>query len=118
MHIPCKTFFTVFIFGVFAGPCASHSPAAEKVDFAHDVVPILKKHCVECHGGEKAEGGFSLNTRELILDAEAAAPGRADASRLIELLQSTDPKEQMPPKDRPRLAMKDIETLRRWIDEG
>ena len=118
MHTPRTTCLPSLILGLLASPFVLHSAAAEKVDFAHDVVPILKKHCVECHGGEKAEGGFSLNTRELILDAEAAAPGRADASRLIELLVSADPEEQMPPKDRPRLAMKDIETLRRWIDEG
>ena len=54
------------------------------VDFAHEVVPILKTHCVACHGGKEAKGGFSLNSRELILDAEAATPGNADESWLIE----------------------------------
>ncbi len=27
--------------------------ADTKVDFAHDVVPILRKHCTQCHGAAK-----------------------------------------------------------------
>ena len=88
------------------------------IDFAHDVVPILKKHCVECHGGEEAEGGFSLNTRALLLDAEAATPGKPEESSLIERILSADPDEQMPPKDRPRVAEKEIALLKQWIAAG
>lgn len=88
------------------------------VDFAHQVVPILTRHCVKCHGGEEAEGGFSLNTRELVLDGEAVVVGNAGASRLLELVLSKDPEEQMPPKDRPRLSGKEIATLRNWINDG
>ena len=89
-----------------------------KIDFAHDVVPILKERCSECHAGEESKGGFSINTRALILDAEAATPGKAGESRLIELITSSDPEDQMPPKDRPRLAGEEISVLRRWINEG
>ncbi len=97
---------------------ADTPPAGDKVDFAHDVAPILKEHCVACHGGKESEGGFSLNTRELVLDAEAAAPGKAAKSRMIELISSRDPKQQMPPKDRPRLSAKEVLMLRAWIDQG
>ncbi|MCA9078138.1 MAG: DUF1549 domain-containing protein [Planctomycetaceae bacterium] len=90
---------------------------AAEVDFVHDVVPILRKHCVECHGGAKAEGGLSLNSRGLLLEADVIATGKADASRLIELVKSNDPEEQMPPKDRDRLTEKEIDTLSLWINE-
>jgi len=93
-------------------------PAHAEIDFAHDVVPILKSHCVECHGGEKAEGGFSLNSRELILDAEAVVPGSAEESELIERIISADSELQMPPADQPRLKKPEIEVLRAWIDQG
>lgn len=88
------------------------------VDFAHQAMPVLKKHCVKCHGGEKAEGGFSLNTRELVLDGEAVVVGNAAMSRLMELVLSDDPKDQMPPKDQPRLNAKEVSVLRKWIDQG
>lgn len=87
-------------------------------DFVHKVAPILKKHCVECHGGEESKGGFSLNTRELILDAEAATPGQPDDSLIVELIQSDDDEHQMPPKDRPRLSAKEVQTLVAWIKGG
>lgn len=91
---------------------------AKGVDFAHDVVPVLQKHCAECHGGEHSKGGFSINTRELILDAAAVEVGKAEKSRIIELISSTDPESQMPPKDRPRLSKKEQATLAAWINQG
>ena len=101
--------------------CGRAARAAEEVgavDFAHEVVPILKTHCIECHGGEEAEGGLSVNSRALLLEAEVATPGAADQSRLIELVSSSDPEEQMPPHDHPRLTRAEIEVLRNWIDQG
>ena len=89
-----------------------------KVDFSHDIVPILRKHCVECHGGAKSEGGFSLNTRRLLLESESVAAGAAAQSRLIELVESKDDSEQMPPKDRNRLSTSEVAALRKWIDTG
>ena len=90
----------------------------QQVDFAHDVAPVLKKHCVACHGGKESKGGFSLNTRELLLDADAATPGKSAESRMIELVLSQDEDEQMPPPDRPRLSPQEVKVLRGWIDEG
>ena len=53
------------------------------LDFAHQIAPILKRHCVECHGGENAKGGFSLNTRELFLEDDMAVPGKPDESHFL-----------------------------------
>ncbi|MCA9113220.1 MAG: DUF1549 domain-containing protein, partial [Planctomycetaceae bacterium] len=91
---------------------------AKDIDFAHDVVPILREHCAECHGGTEAEGGFSLNTRALLLEADVVTPKQADESRILELVTSTDPDNQMPPKDRDRLTEQEIQLLKQWIDDG
>ncbi|MEX0939473.1 MAG: PSD1 and planctomycete cytochrome C domain-containing protein [Pirellulales bacterium] len=96
-------------------PVAAQEPP---IDFAHDVVPILKSHCVECHSGVEPEGAVSMDSRELLLDAAVVLPGEAADSRLIELVTSRDPEDQMPPKDRPRLAGDQVDVLRRWIDQG
>ena len=92
-------------------------PAAE-VDFAHEVVPILQEHCVECHGGGSSKGSFSINRRELILEHEAAVPGMAADSLFLDLIGETDPEEQMPPKDKPRVPAQQIAVLERWVEEG
>jgi hypothetical protein len=91
--------------------------SAADFDFAHRVVPILQKHCVECHGGHRHEGDLSLNTRELLLKSEALVPGDAAGSHLIDLISSEDKDERMP-KDKPPLSAEDIKTLREWIDAG
>ena len=65
----------VLLFVVGTSLVAEASAQQKSLDFAHQIAPILKRHCVECHGGDNAKGGFSLNTRELFLDNDMAAPG-------------------------------------------
>ena len=91
---------------------------ADEIDFAHDVVPVLKKHCAECHTGDKSEGGFSFNTQRKLLESGYAEIGKPNESRIMELLRSRDTEDQMPPKDRDRLSANEIESLRQWIAAG
>src|SRR6056297_2906564 len=98
--------------------CASATPSLPAVDFSHDVVPILKQHCAECHGGGEAKGGFSLNTRELFLESGAVDVGDAETSYLIELVSSKDPDMQMPPPESDRVPAEQLDVLRKWIDES
>lgn len=93
-------------------------PLCAEIDFAHQVVPILKEHCVECHAGDKSKGGFSMNRRELFFDDDVAVAGNAAESLFIELIESTDTDEQMPPEDKPRMAPDQIKVVRQWVDEG
>lgn len=92
--------------------------AQQPDDFAHTVAPILKKHCVPCHGGREAKGSFSLNTRQLLVDSGHVVAGKPEESQLLELIRSADPKTQMPPKDRERLTGEEIDTLEQWISKG
>jgi len=93
--------------------------AAAPLDFAHEVVPILQEHCIECHGGEESKGGFSLNTRELVLDGGVLEPGSPETSYLVELLRSPHEDERMPPPDAREepLPEAQIAVLERWIAE-
>ncbi len=93
------------------------SPLHAEVDFAHEVVPILEKHCVECHGGDESKGGLSMNTRALILEADVLKLGEPDDSLLIEVLTAEDPDDRMPPPAKKKVALKasEIDVLKRWI---
>ncbi|RYD30483.1 MAG: DUF1549 domain-containing protein, partial [Verrucomicrobiaceae bacterium] len=99
----------------------SACPAWAGVDFSHQIVPILRKHCADCHTGEKKKGGFSLNDRVALLEGSengpVAVPGKVDGSRLLEVVLSTDPDEQMPPKGA-RLTTNETELLKAWIADG
>jgi len=95
-------------------------PLGAAVDFAHEVVPILEKNCIECHGGEESKGGLSMNTRALILDADVLEVGEPDDSLMIEVLTDPDPDFRMPPPDKKKEALNkaEIDVLKRWIAEG
>lgn len=91
---------------------------SKEIDFAHEVVPVLKEHCFECHGGDKSKGGFSINTRSLFLKKEAAVPGNAAQSYFLELIAEPDPEDRMPADNRPPVPDDQVAILNRWVDEG
>ena len=113
MRVVCRVCFPLLLLFVLL-----LATPARAVDFVHEVVPILRAHCVKCHGGEEAKGGFSLNTRKLFLEGDAAEPGNAKASHFLELIASADLDMQMPPKDLPRVPADQRRVLARWVNEG
>ena len=95
--------------------------AVAAVDFAHEIVPILREHCAECHTGDKKKGGLSMNDRGALLaggeNGAVVVPGNAAKSKLLTAILSSDPDAQMPPKG-PRLSPAKVKLLRDWIDAG
>ena len=91
------------------------------VDFAHQIVPILRQHCAKCHLGDAKKGGLSLNTRESLLagseNGVVVEPGKVKPSHLLELLISTDPDERMPPKG-DRVSPDQFADLQAWVLAG
>jgi hypothetical protein len=100
---------------VLAGP--GRAEPAKKVDFAHDIVPLLKARCAECHTNGKYKGSFSLDTRADVLKKKAVVPGKSADSEIIKRVTSTDNDLRMPQKGEP-LSAKEVELLRAWIDQG
>jgi len=93
--------------------------ADEKIDFAHDVAPILQTRWAKCHTGTQKKGGLSINTRQALLTGGDSGPAvvirKSAASELIERVTSQDADTRMPPEGE-RLTRAQIELLRRWID--
>ena len=96
---------------------AAEPPA--KIDFARDVQPILREHCIGCHGPEVQMNGLRLDRRADAMRGGSQSdigPGNADGSRLYHRLIGSAFGQQMPPAG--RLPDDQIETIKRWIDEG
>ena len=96
---------------------------AQSVDFNHDIRPILNEHCSGCHGGVKKNGGFSVNSRELLLGPadsgdSVVVPGDSYRSNLMRRVTAADISERMPPEDHDGLNAGEIDLLKRWIDTG
>ncbi len=95
--------------------------ALPALDFVHEVAPILKEHCADCHLGTKKKGGFSMNTRSLLIagseNGAVIEPGHADKGLLLEAVTSDDEDVRMPPKGK-RVTPAQVEILRKWIAAG
>jgi hypothetical protein len=100
---------------------ASAAAIGAPVDFSHQVVPILRSHCAECHTGNKKKGGLSMNDRAALLaggeDGKAVVPGHPEEGMLLEALTTTDKDKQMPPKGT-RVPAEEVALLKAWIAEG
>jgi len=101
------------------------SSARSQVDFARDIRPLLSDACYTCHGPDS-----KARATDLRLDTRAGAfadlggykaivPGDLKESQLYQRITSSDADEQMPPPDSTRrLSKREIDLLRRWIEQG
>jgi mono/diheme cytochrome c family protein len=100
---------------------ARATQAGEPVDFARDVKPILDARCAECHGAQKQESELRFDLRDAALrggaGGEVIAPGKSGESTLLQRVTSQEKSERMPPEG-DALTAEQVDTLRRWIDEG
>lgn len=93
---------------------------AVAVDYESDIKPLLRKHCVACHGSVHREAELRLDAGTLILDGgsqRVVVPGSSQKSELILRVTADDQHQRMPPEG-PPLAANEIELLRKWIDAG
>jgi hypothetical protein len=119
--------FAALALGLASSPFAARqATAAEPVDFARDVRPILSRSCFKCHGpdDDKRQAGLRLDLRDIATKPaesgeRAIVPGDLKHSELLARINSDDNDTVMPPPETKQTltaAQKDI--LRQWIAEG
>ena len=93
--------------------------AESQASIAEKARAILETNCVSCHG-ETPMAGLDLRQREAALKGggrgPALVPGDAQASLLYKAVAQTGDLKM--PMGKPRLSPDDLETLRKWINEG
>ncbi len=57
----------IFAVGPFGLLLANGLQSQPKVDFKHDVEPILSAHCFRCHSSDQKQGGLALDSSKAIL---------------------------------------------------
>jgi uncharacterized membrane protein len=91
------------------------------VDFARDVMPILEKTCVECHGPDKVKARLRMDSvAGLQKGGKSGAllkPGDPENSLMMRRVLGLDGEDQMP-LDKDPLSEAQVDTLRRWIAAG
>lgn len=94
-----------------------------EVSFQREVLPLLSRSCFPCHGPDagtrKAKLRFDMR-EDAVKERKgtrAIVPGLASESELF--LRVTDELDPMPPEGHGApLTTAEVDTLRRWIDEG
>ncbi len=109
----------IWIAGAVLGSWTSNAFA--QVDYDRDVLPLLRTHCIDCHGHDQPKAQLRLDS---LIDAlkggdsgeRSIVPGDSSRSHLIARVQSSDESLRMPP-DGPRLSTAEIALLKTWIDQ-
>jgi mono/diheme cytochrome c family protein len=101
---------------VFLGAAAQ---AADPVDYARDVKPLLAKNCYACHGATQQKAKLRVDSAAALLKSEkpVVEPGKSKESLLIQAVLGSDGLTPMPYK-KPPLSAAEVATLRNWIDQG
>ncbi len=89
----------------------SAAPPAEDPAFKAKVLPFIKKYCLDCHSGEKAKGGLTLEG--YVSEAHA----RKDRKNWL-AVQHVIAAGEMPPKNKPQPTREEKEFFITWIENS
>src|SRR5881394_76109 len=104
-----------------AGLC---SAADKGVDFNRDIRPILSDNCFACHGPDdrRRMANLRLDTEQgLFADRggdKIVTPGDPAKSRILARVGAADGRRMPPPQAGAKLTDGQIETIRKWIEQG
>ncbi len=117
--------YTIPILGLLLAALSCVAARGDELQFNRDIRPILADTCFACHGPDQAK-----RPTELRLDTFEGATvdlggyagivaGKPDESEMFKRLVTDDPDLRMPPADFNRqLTPAQIDTLKRWIEQG
>lgn len=103
----------------------------QPIRFSHQIANILLENCIACHGPKKSEGGYRVDSFEMLLKpgdsgtpTQAAGGSTQESSKvppmaleLLRRIQSADESERMPPDSDP-LDAKQVELIQKWVESG
>ncbi|MGL4511724.1 MAG: PSD1 and planctomycete cytochrome C domain-containing protein [Lacipirellulaceae bacterium] len=114
------------LLGLWSVVGQASAETVKPVDFQREVLPILANHCFACHGPDAGsrQAGLRLDQRDELLrelesGATAVVPGDYGASEILVRATSDDPDAVMPPPSiGKQLSATQIDTLRKWVEQG
>ncbi|MDB6020404.1 MAG: Protein of unknown function (DUF1553)/Protein of unknown function (DUF1549)/Planctomycete, partial [Pedosphaera sp.] len=107
-------------------PASAAAAKPGKLEYNHDVRPILSENCFSCHGPDSAarKAGLRLDRFDEAIaprkdSSPAIVPGKPEASEVIRRITATDSDDVMPPaKTHKTLTTQQKELLKSWIASG
>lgn len=109
---------------VVATPPKTDPPAKKEelkaVSFKTEVLPILRTHCLNCHGGGKGKpkGNVDLTTLAKLKNSQSPGkilvPGQPDKSDVYTSITERD----MPDGGKPKPSQQELKIIENWIRSG
>ncbi len=101
---------------------SGHGRAADKVDFAKQIQPILRQTCIKCHGPEKQKGKLRLDSKDGAMkggkDGVVIVAGDADKSELYRRITLPKGHDDIMPNEGDPLSKEQTDLVRAWINQG
>jgi protein TonB len=101
-------------------PAPKPEPKANvpEVTFAKDIQPLIRSHCLTCHGTPKIQGGFDMRTLAAVMkggdSGDALKPGDPSKGSMWALIKDGE----MPPAGKPKLTDAEKKLFHDWIAGG
>src|SRR3954454_17785085 len=99
---------------------AADPPAAPKVTYQDNVLPIVRNACLNCHNPDKKKGGLDISSYSGAMagsdSQKVIVPGDPDASVLFRCVMHID--EPKMPQKADKLPQKDLDLIKQWIAGG
>jgi mono/diheme cytochrome c family protein len=95
--------------------------AAEDDPVTYDQVrSVFQKHCVSCHNAERPRGDFDISSLGAIRAGSASGPVSIPLDPDVSLLFTVVAHREEPfmPPNSPKIPQREIDLIRRWIQEG
>ena len=99
----------------FGNSCET-AVAEDAISFQTQVLPIVKRNCLKCHGVSKKEGGLQLHSAIRIWKGGESGPVVKASDPPESLLWSRVSSDEMPPKH--PLTSEEKQILHDWIAQG
>ena len=77
--------------------------------YSGEIRPILATHCYPCHGNQKAKAKLNL---EAFADEASVLKARKTWKKVYDQIQARE----MPPEEKPKLPVSDLEALTSWLE--
>ncbi len=101
-------------------PILVKKDAKGAVSFSKTILPILKDHCIRCHGEDRDGDLYILSYQGVMKGGKSGSfviPGNPKRSRIVTSIEKTKVP-YMPPRIFPELTDDRIQAIKQWITQG